>query len=151
MSSILFWEPLSGQQFEVPLGKYKVDLDASTRRQHPFLSVAVLYRHDSYLLNVQQNALLQHNSSSYHGPDTTSTSSSFSSSSSSSMFAASFEFNDRKCWVELLPSTSSFAVRLAGADTDTTVRRYTGHPATYTSLTANKSDAISGMFQLQFF
>ena len=150
-SSILFWEPLSGQQFEVPLGKYKVDLDASTRRQHPFLSVAVVYRHDSYLLNVQQNALLQHNSSSYHGPDTTSTSSSFSSSSSSSMFAASFEFNDRKCWVELLPSTSSYAVRLAGADTDTTVRRYTGHPATYTSLTANKSDAISGMFQLQFF
>ena len=147
MSSILFWDPLSGQQFEVPLGKYKVDLDASTRRQHPFLSVAVLYRHDSYLLNVQQNALLQHNSSSYQGPDTTST-----SSSSSSMFAASFEFNDRKCWVELLPSTSSYAVRLAGADTDTTVRRYTGHPATYTSLTANNSNTISaGMFQLQYF
>ena len=141
MSSILFWEPLSGQQFEIPLGKYKVDLDASSRRQHPFLSIALLYRHDSYLLNVQQNALLQHNSSSYHRPDTTST-----TSSPSSLFAASFEVSDRKCWIELLPSTSSYAVRVAGADADTPVRRYTGHPATCTSLTVNNPQTPSGMF-----
>ena len=149
MSSILFWEPLSGQQFEIPLGKYKVDLDASTRRHHPFLSISVLYRHDSYLLNVQQNALLQHNSNSYQGPDTTSFSTS-ASSSASSLFAASFEVSDRKCWVELLPSTAAYAVRLAGADADTNTRRYTGHPATYTSLTADHSNLSSGMFIIPF-
>jgi hypothetical protein len=119
-SSALFWEPLSGQQFEIPLVKHRVELNASSRRGHPFLSIAVLFRHDSYLLNVQPSSQLQHNRSDVATPSSSS---------------ASFDISDKKSWVELLPSSSSYAVRLATADAGATVRRFTGHPATHTSLT----------------
>ena len=149
-SSALFWEPLSGQQFEIPMMKHRVDLSSSSRRGHPFLSIAVMFRHDSYLLNVQPSSLIQHNSSSSSGrpfndSSSSSTSSSSSSSaalpasssSSSSTYAASLDASDRKCWVELLPSSSAYAVRLACADTGVSLRRFTGHPAAHTSLSSN--------------
>lgn len=121
--STLFWEPLSGQQFEIPLNKGKVDLNLSTRTGHPFLSIAVMFRHDSYLLNVQPSSLLQHNSSSR-------------SAISDVSVSASFDIIDRKCWLELLPSSSAYAVRAAGADAGVTVRRYTGHPGSHTTLSS---------------
>lgn len=128
-TSNLFWEPLSGQQFQIPLCRHKVDLDASTRGGHPFLSIAVLFRHDSYLLNVQQSSSLQHckglGSSGALG--------------SAASGAASFDICDRKCWAELLPSSSAYAVRLAGADSGKPVRRYTGHPGCHASLSTSAS------------
>ena len=120
-NSTLFWEPLSGQQFEIPLVKHKVELNSSSRRRHPFLSLAVIYRNDTYLLNVQQQSLLQYSNNS---------------SSTPSSSATSFDITDRKSWVELLPSSSAYAIRVATADAGVSVRRHTGHPATHTSLSS---------------
>ena len=122
-NSILFWEPLSGQQFEIPLVKFKVDLNSKSCKRHPFQSIAGIYRNDSYLLNIQQQSLLQHNNDNNIIPSSS---------------AASFDIYDKKSWIELLPSTSSYAIRLASADAGVSVRRYTGHPATHLSLTSNR-------------
>jgi hypothetical protein len=140
-NSVLFWEPLSGQQFEIPLGSDRVDLECSRLKAHPFLSLAVMYRHDSYLLNVQQLSLIQRSGNADY----------YSSTSSSSLTATSFDVTDRKCWIQLLPSSSAYAVRVASAAAGASVRRYTGHPASHTSLSTTGISIVPFFFSSLFF
>jgi hypothetical protein len=76
----------------------------------------MLFRHDSLLVNVQQHARLLRVGESSHHRDHTAAS-------------LSFDLSDKMCWIQLLPSSSLYAIRAAAAGPDAAVRTFTGHPA----------------------
>ena len=114
-SALTFWEPLSGQRFEIPFSSSAKP--AAHHQVHPFVDLHMLFRHDSLLVNVQQHAqLLRGGGSPHHHRDHTAAS-------------LSFDLSDKMCWMQLLPSSSLYAMRLAAAGPGAAVRKFTGHPA----------------------
>ena len=117
-SALTFWEPLSGQRFDIPKSSFiSSTKTAASQRQavHPFVDLHMLFRHDSLLVNVQQHAQLRGGGHSSHHDHTAA--------------SLSFDLNDKMCWMQLLPSSSLYAIRLAAAGPGVAVRKFTGHPA----------------------
>ena len=138
-SALTFWEPLSGQRFEIPVSSSATVTKPAIHHQvHPFVDLHMLFRHDSLLVNVQQNTLLHggrshHHHHHHHHRDHTAAS-------------LSFDLSDKMCWMQLLPSSSLYAMRLAAAGPGATVRKFTGHPAAdmvLSTLGTNSAEASS--------
>jgi len=131
-SALTFWEPLSGQRFEIPFSS-SPKTAASSQRQavHPFVDLHMLFRHDSLLVNVQQHAQLRGSGLSSHHDHTTA--------------SLSFDLNDKMCWMQLLPSSSLYAMRLAAAGPGVAVRKFTGHPAADMTLSTLAASSCSSV------
>ena len=76
----------------------------------------MLFRHDSLLVNVQEHALLRNN-------------------------LLSLDISDNKCWLQLLPTSSLYAMRLAAAGPGGTVRTFTGQPSAEVCFSSGNSSS----------
>lgn len=54
----------------------------------------------------------------------------------------SLDVSDKSSWLQLLPTSSLYAMRLAGAGPGGSVRRFTGHPCAEVRFTSSSSSAI---------
>jgi hypothetical protein len=100
-SSLLFL----GSPTFVPTGqRYDMPSSSTKAQQHPFVELHMLFRHDSLLVNVQEHVQLR----------------------SSSL---SLDVTDKSSWLQLLPTSSLYALRLAAAGPGGAVRKFNGHPS----------------------
>jgi hypothetical protein len=73
---VIFWETLTGQQYKVKIetdrkNKFLMSRSNTDKNNHPFSNIYAMFRHDTFLLNVQRNTSLVVNEESISNPTLT--------------------------------------------------------------------------------
>lgn len=97
---VVFWESLTGQQYNLPVDiKGRVGTQSSTEPSHPFKDVYSLFRHDTFMLNVQSVSSV----ASQNG------------SAIPASAAACLDLSNSKCWIKFPFRTPPELLRHPGA------------------------------------